>query len=152
MKVSNEIQISKDILTTTVKKNDRQNGPDFQTVLKDIARTEDQHAEKVKHPGHIESVSANRINEMHSFDRPGVVEKADFLLNLLDEYRSGLEDPSKSLKELDSLLTDLKTEQESLMSFVDLFPDGDELKGVVNETLINITVESIKFDRGDYLD
>lgn len=71
-------------------------------------------------------------------------------LNVLNEYQEKLMDPDVTLKELSPLVEQMTREGEKLSSILESLPKDDNLKEILNETLVLSSLESIKFNRGDY--
>jgi hypothetical protein len=55
-----------------------------------------------------------------------------------------------NLKQIDSILSTIARENDSLASFADSLPD-DEIKNILNRTMVTASLEVTKFYRGDYL-
>lgn len=85
-------------------------------------------------------------------NKVGVVEAAENLLDLLEEYRRHLIKPESQPKEIDALVQRLEGQRERLAPVIDTLPEGDGLKPILNRSLITTTVEIFKYRRGDYLD
>lgn len=84
-------------------------------------------------------------------DKTGVVETVENLLDLLEDYRRQLMTPECQLKDLDALVQKLDKQQKRLTPVMEKLPEGDELKTILNESLVTASVELFKFRRGDYL-
>lgn len=79
------------------------------------------------------------------------VARAEELVVLLDQYRMTLADPQKTLKDASLPLNSAGEKVRQLDSIIQGLPSGDPLKRLLNETGVIIAVETIKFNRGDYL-
>jgi|GEM_PF-2037205 len=79
------------------------------------------------------------------------VARAEELVALLDQYRMTLADPKKTLKDAGLLLDSAGEKVKQLAPVIQGLPSNDPLKRLLNETGIIIAVETIKFNRGDYL-
>lgn len=78
-----------------------------------------------------------------------VVEKTDRLLGLLDTYARDLDDPGKTLKDIEPLITDIR---ESARLLSEEAGDNDpKLAGIAKETAMTAAKEYMKFNRGDYV-
>lgn len=76
----------------------------------------------------------------------------DRLLGMLDHYSKALNDPGKSLKEIEPLLKSIKEEAGQLSDAVKNGSQGnDALKSVAEKSSLLANVEYIKFMRGDYV-
>jgi hypothetical protein len=79
------------------------------------------------------------------------VERAERAINLLEEYAERLGQPQTSLKELQPSLAALEQEAKGLAEVADRLDPDDQLHGIVQEVLMRVAAESVKFNRGDYL-
>ena len=71
-------------------------------------------------------------------------------LNMLAEYQEKLGNPDVSLKELAPLVEEVTQENERLSATLDTISEDDSLKEILNETMVLGSLETIKFNRGDY--
>ncbi|MDR1396783.1 MAG: hypothetical protein LBJ14_03535 [Desulfarculales bacterium] len=86
-------------------------------------------------------------------DRAGLnrtIASLDNLLDILEKYETALADPSVSLKNIAPLVKDMQEEAERLESSLEkidtsLFPLADQI-------LAQTKIETIKFNRGDYIE
>lgn len=79
------------------------------------------------------------------------VERAERAISLLEQYAERLGQPGLKLKELQPSLTALENEAKGLAQVADRLEPDDELHGIVQEVLMRVAAESVKFNRGDYL-
>lgn len=79
------------------------------------------------------------------------IDRAEKLLTLLDDYSSKLTDPRYTLREIHGLVVEMEREKDLLLPLVESMPEGDPARDLLNRVLVTATVESIKFNRGDYL-
>ncbi|MFZ5995399.1 MAG: hypothetical protein ACOYU4_10495 [Thermodesulfobacteriota bacterium] len=79
------------------------------------------------------------------------VARAEELIALLDQYRMALADPKKTLKDAGILLNSAGEKVRQLDPVIQGLPSDDPLKRLLNETGVIIAVETIKFNRGDYI-
>ena len=77
------------------------------------------------------------------------VEKADQALNTLESYAQALGDPSKSLKDISSLVKDMEREARELDELGSR-ASNPTLGKILNEASMLMSVEVEKFNRGDY--
>lgn len=87
---------------------------------------------------------------LNELQREGV-ERAERTITLLAEYADRLGQPGLKLKELQPSLTALEQEAKSLAEVADRLEPDDELHGIVQDVLMRVAAESVKFNRGDYL-
>lgn len=69
----------------------------------------------------------------------------------MENYAAALGDENKSLKDIAPLADGLKKTASQLDELSRRLPDGDPLKGLASEAAVLATVESMKFNRGDYI-
>ena len=94
--------------------------------------------------------SPDATQGLSDLQREGV-ERAERAISLLEEYAERLGQPGLKLKELQPSLTALEQEAKSLAEVADRLEPDDELHGIVQEVLMRVAAESVKFNRGDYL-
>jgi hypothetical protein len=135
----------------------RQNGT--QTQVKEFQDYLDAFSEKsiaddtshVKTCGNIKDVQPIPFVNMPSPQKE-MVEKVDLVLDLFETYAQNLSNPSKSLKEIEPALLNMKQAAERL-SKENLFHEnkGSDLSQLVNNIQVTASVEYFKFQRGDYI-
>jgi hypothetical protein len=127
----------------------RPTGSEFSAVLEETlgntsgANTVEQQGSK------IEGLSKAQF-DFFSNKEDTAIDQVENYLNLLDAYQEKLGNPDVTLKEISPLLDQIKEEQGRLSAALDSLPEGDGLKDILNETLIISSLETIKFNRGDY--
>jgi hypothetical protein len=55
------------------------------------------------------------------------------------------------LKDIHPTISAIENENQHLKPMLNSMIDGDELKQILNQTLITTSVEVIKFNKGDYI-
>jgi hypothetical protein len=100
----------------------------------------------------VQNISNIQFNSIvNSNSRSQNIEQVEDFLNILDNYQKKLGDPASTLKDIYPLVTAMESETDKIMPFLNSLSDDDGLKDVLNRAVITATVESIKFNRGDYL-
>ncbi len=84
-------------------------------------------------------------------NRMEAIGRAERLLDILDDYSSKIADPRYTLKEINELVVGMETEKASLLPLMESLPAGDGARDLLNRILVTASVETIKFNRGDYL-
>jgi hypothetical protein len=79
------------------------------------------------------------------------MERAERTVALLEQYAERLGQADLSLKEVQPSLTALEKEARGLAEVADRLEPDDNLHGIVQEVLMRVAAESVKFNRGDYL-
>lgn len=72
-------------------------------------------------------------------------------LDQMEVYAQALSDESKSLKEISPMADNLKQAAHQLNELSQSLAEGHPLKGLSREAAVLATVESMKFNRGDYI-
>jgi len=150
MKIGSSDEITKYLLTETAKKTGTAAGK-FGEILSETmegSRSGDTVSPKIAAGAGMAPISMNPI--LSGVSLP-LIDRVDHFLNTLDEYRQKLGDHRFSLKEIDPLVRKLETEKENLMPGFQSLSDTDELKGILDETLIAASLEVVRFNRGDYI-
>lgn len=79
-----------------------------------------------------------------------ILDKTNFLIDKLENFSKDLEDPEKSLKDIEPLIAAIKDDAESLAQ-ESIDADDDALNKIATETAIKASTEYYKFNRGDYI-
>lgn len=79
------------------------------------------------------------------------VERAERTVALLEQYADRLGQADLGLKEVQPALAALEEEARGLAEVADRLEPDDNLHGIVQEVLMRVAAESVKFNRGDYL-
>jgi hypothetical protein len=85
------------------------------------------------------------------FDKQFALDRIENLIGLLDQYRHKLADPGITLKNIDPIIKEIDQETENLAPVLDSLPEDEDLKNIVNQTLVTASLEVSKFYRGDYI-
>jgi phosphate starvation-inducible protein PhoH len=109
-------------------------------------------------PSNMETVQLKGLEELSpqnfilSDPSKSITDETEKLLELLELYSSKLEDNSISLKDVDTVLKEIKSDAQNLLEKVESLPDADEkIRSIAKEFVIFANTEQIKFQRGDYL-
>ena len=96
--------------------------------------------------GEIQPSTLNQIENTTE----GIFNKTNFLIDKLENYSKELENPDKSLKDIEPLIASIKNDAEQLI--LKATDSNDEkLNKIATETAIKANTEYIKFNRGDYI-
>ena len=74
---------------------------------------------------------------------------ASNILDLMEKYTQALNDPTRTLKSIQPIVEDMLTELNGLTG--ESSTHSEELASLVNEIAVAARVETIKFQRGDYI-
>ena len=81
-----------------------------------------------------------------------ILKRSERVLDLLDEYANGLNDPNKTLKDIEPLLASIKEEADTIeRESREKLHHDKELEGFVKELSVTANVAMFKFHRGDYI-
>ncbi len=133
------------------KLNQSQTGDEFQKIF--TKALEPPAAEKGAAPplnslGEIRLPMVNRIEEVQG----DLADQTSRLLDQLEAFAQALGDPSRSLKAMEPMATDLKKSAEALsQKAVGESAQSDRLQEIAQESAMTATLEYIKFYRGDYV-
>ena len=86
-----------------------------------------------------------------SADPELAIDRIENMIDLLDQYRHKLADPQMNLKQIDPIINEIARENDSLATLADSLPSADDLKGILERTMVTASLEVTKFYRGDYL-
>jgi hypothetical protein len=129
---------------------------DFNSILKHtVAGTEQSDmapkASAVSHP-----FAALPVHPLMTMTDPAqavpLVERIDRFLDLLDDYRQKLADPRVTLRALQPVVDDIALAREGLAKEINGLGDGEQLREVLNRSLVTAATEVMRFNRGDYVD
>jgi len=151
MKVENNENIQKSLYPEKINKNEKVQGIDFGTVLKnEVKKSSNVISGNQKMPP-TSSISPIQLNMLSPSQNRSIIDRVENLLNVLNEYQQKLKDPHFSLKEIDPLVKQMEKEKENLAPVLDSIVEDDDLKDILNQALVTSSLETIKFNRGDYI-
>ena len=151
MKVENNENIQKSLYPEKINKNEKAQGIDFGAVLKnEVEKSSNVISGNQKMPS-MSSISPIQLNMVSPAQSGSIIDRVENLLNILDEYQQKLKDPHFSLKEIDPLVKQMEKEKENLAPELDSLVEDDGLKDILNQALVTSSLETIKFNRGDYV-
>ncbi len=122
---------------------------EFEKILKKLTKNpEDAEDGKIQA---INKTSAIPLSPFLPVGESSVIENAEKMLDILDEYQQKLANPKTRLREISPLIDKLEMDKEGLLSAVNSLHVGEELKHILNNMVIISSIEIIKFSRGDYV-
>lgn len=95
-----------------------------------------------------------RPTSFHEINSPAqrIVSQTTQLLDLLDNYASDLNNPSRSLKDMAPLVDEINANANDLLRETGQMLDPDEnLRQIASEAVMTARMELIRFNRGDYV-
>jgi hypothetical protein len=102
-------------------------------------------------PAVVETVVPTQLEHLQATVKLSTVERIENVLDLLDEYGRRLADPNTTLKEIHPLVNSLESQSQQLKPVLNFMADDDQLKQILNETLVTSSLEIFKYNKGDYI-
>lgn len=99
----------------------------------------------------MSNIDSIRFDTTAGFDKKQILVRMDGFLALLETYEKQMGDPLVSLKETASVVSRMEQQSQELYRVWEALPEGEAIKDLLNRMLVTSTVETIKFNRGDYL-
>ena len=99
----------------------------------------------------INPLSPIQLSTSSKWDKQFALDRVENLIGLLDQYRCKLADPGVTLKNIDPIIMKIDQETENLTPILDSLPEDEDLKNIINQTLVTASLEVSKFYRGDYI-
>ncbi len=150
MKIDGNNEIARSAFADKTSSKEAAQDAEFKDILKStVERVTPLPAENQAPP--LNPVSAIRSPALTPEARHTTIERVDILLNLLDHYRNQLANPQVTLRSIEPVVNTIAKEKEQLSAVLDVLPQHDALKDIVNRTLITASLEVIKYNRGDYI-
>ena len=131
--------------------NRQTTGKEFDNILQQEIATSAKPAESTMTLPPVQNIPTILFDQIQNGTTSQSVAQVDEFLNLLDAYQNKLGDTGSTLKNFSSLVSSIESETEKIIPLLDSIPEGDGLKDILNRALVTATVETIKFNRGDYL-
>ena len=151
MKIQNNDQIIKYLYPETRTNSQPPAGKEFGTILKESVENSKNEVKGTWRTTFIHPLSGVQMNASSAFDQQFALKRIENLIGLLDQYRHKLADPGITLTNIDPIIKEIDQETENLAPALDTLPDDEELKRLMNQTLVTASLEVAKFYRGDYI-
>ena len=151
MKISNDDQYIHGSPVDKTTKPSQNPQSDFNSILQDTVGAPTAAEKGVQSPAMVETVVPVQLQHVRSPEKPSTIDRIEKVLDLLDEYRRKLADPSTTLREIQPLVKSLETENGQLQPVLNSIVEGDQLKEILNQTLVTTSLEVIKYNKGDYI-
>ena len=151
MKISLTPQLRPDPPVTQNRREAISQDTDFQTILKQTVgcSAAEKQATRVAHPFGPQSVRPIVWPQAEAV--LPLADCIDRLVDRLENYQFKLADPQISLKSIQPLLNDIAASSEKLTTRLENLDEGDPLKDILNRSLVMVSLEITRFNRGDYL-
>ena len=76
-----------------------------------------------------------------------IIDQAERFLDILDEYQKKLGNPKVGLGEISPIVNEMAAHKESLTPVMESMADGDELKEILNRSLVTSSIEIYRFSK-----
>lgn len=151
MKITNDDQRIHGSPVDKTSKPSQKPQSDFNSILKGTLGGPTVAENGVQPPAMVETVVPVQLQHVQSPDKLSTIDRIEKVLDLLDEYRRQLADPNATLREIQPLVKSLETENRQLQPVLNSIGEGDQLKQILNQTLVTTSLEVIKYNKGDYI-
>ncbi|KPA09044.1 hypothetical protein MHK_010734 [Candidatus Magnetomorum sp. HK-1] len=151
MEIQNINTISQSAKTTRQKSTD-ENQTDFQSCLDACNnKIQDKSTADVQISGNVCNIQTIPFMNITSPQKE-MAEKVSSVLDLFEVYSQDLQNPNKTLKEIEPTLLNMKQAAERLHKENTLSGEtGSSISQFINNLQVTASVEYFKFQRGDYL-
>ncbi len=132
-------------------KSEKVSGEGFQDILNETMGQAPAKAGQSAAPPPLSNLGSIRFDLASEPDTKQTLVRMDRFLRLLETYQTQMDDPRVSLKETSTVVSQMEQQIPELLPILDTLPEGSGIKDLLNRLLVTSTVETIKFNRGDYL-
>lgn len=101
--------------------------------------------------GEIQAPAVNMIRFTSENTVSEMANKTDSLLGLLENYSRELENPEKSLRELEPMISEIRQNAEDLLAQAQESGPEPGIRRLAGQAAATANIEYIKFQRGDYI-
>ena len=151
MKIENQEAIQKNLFNQNIARPQSPSDLKFGDILKDTVEKTQPEAAGLRQTAVVRPLASIPPAAYRNLEKQQILDRVENLIDLLDQYRQQLSDPSLALKEIDPAIRAINQARENLTPVLDSLPEDEELKNIVNRTLITASLEVTKFYRGDYI-
>jgi hypothetical protein len=151
MKIDNNDPVMKGLYPQETAKSCPAGEKEFGRILKETVENTQKPDVGPRQTAFINPLASVWRTAQGSPDPEFAIDHIENMINLLDQYRHKLADPQINLKQIDPIINEIARENNSLASLADSLPAADELKYILNRTMVTASLEVTKFYRGDYL-
>ena len=151
MKITNDDQHIHGFPADKTAKSSTAPQTDFSSVLKDTIESTATAEKGIQSPVMVETVVPAQNQHFSASDKLKTLDRIEKVLDMLDMYRSRLADPNATLRDIHPIVKSLETANEQLKPVLKSIAEGDQLKQILNQTLVTTSLEVFKFYQGDYI-
>ena len=150
MKIIKNEQVLKGHYVEPINKSKSPADNEFNKILKESVESTQKEATKLQSTKTIQPSSSIQLLTPSTPNQQFTIERIENLIDLLDQYRQKLSDPQITVKKVAPLVKEMDQAKESLRPILDSLKDGEEIKTILNQTLVTTSLEIAKYYRGDY--
>lgn len=151
MKITKTDELVKAVAPEKIQSRTPTTQADFGDVLKETMKTVGGVQTAVQASVGMDPVLPLQLQRLTTIDKHTIVEGIENVLDLLDDYQRKLADQNVTLKNMHPLISAIEHENQNLKPLLNKLREGDELKQILNQTLVTTSLEVIKFNKGDYI-
>ena len=151
MKIDSHDQIEKSLVPDKATKTQPDGKNGFEKILKETVPGMPQQDAKSYHATFTNPLASIRLTTQSLPEPQATIDRIENMIDLLDRYRHKLADPRINLKQLDPIIGEIVRENDSLAELAHSLPDNDDLKNILDRTMVTALLEVTRFYRGDYL-
>jgi len=126
-------------------------GSEFHDILQQVSDTTSQSVTGVASSPPVQEASMVPFESISHISAGQDIDRVEDFLQTLEAFQRNMEDPGSTLRDCYPFVSDMERATSGIMPLLDSLSDGDGLKDILNRAVVTATVESIKFNRGDYL-
>ena len=151
MKIDSNDQIVKSLVSDNATKTQLDGKDGFEKILKKTVTGTPRQDVKSYQATFTNPLAGVRLTTERLPEPLTTIDRIENMIDLLDRYRLKLADPRTNLKQLDSIIGEIARENDNLAELADTMPDNDDLKNILDRTMVTASLEVTRFYRGDYL-
>lgn len=151
MKINDNDPILKNFFPETKTAPQPSADQEFGAILKESVGNVEKEDTGPRQTTFINPLTGIQMSPSSKADKQFTLDRIENLIGLLDQYRHQLADPGITLKNIDPIIRKIDRETQNLAPDIDALPDDEDLKNIINQTLVTASLEISKFYRGDYI-
>ncbi len=151
MKITNDEQPIQGCQADKTARSPEKSQADFNSILEGTIATTNTAEKETQSPAVIENVMPVQLQHVQPPQKLATIDQIENMLDLLDEYRHQLADPNSTLRDIHPLIESLEAANKQLAPVLDSIAEGDQLKQILNETLVTTSTEVFKYNKGEYI-
>lgn len=151
MKIDSHDEIVKSLFPDKPTKSQSDGQKGFDRILKETVANAQKLDAKPRQTTFANPLASIRLTTQGPLVPESVIDRIENMIDLLDRYRHNLADSRMNLKQLDPIIGEIARENDNLAVLADTLRDNDDLKNILDRTMVTASLEVTKFYRGDYL-